>query len=377
MKNYLGRYLCLCVLLLQYSCKKVFLRDESLPLTRVSVKTVLKDHAVGLDYKINGLLEVNAEWIIEPGVEIGMAPGAEIVIADSAFVMASGTEGKRIVFKPAEEGGSWSGISVHGKTTSVLNHVSIEGAASRGWGRGALEVTPAANLELENTEIAGSGGSSAVAVDAGGKCEVKAGCNFHFNFSPFQIEPGAEIVVSGGIFKGNSKDVIYLKSRHEGSVYIREDRVLRKEFLPYLSSGTIYVNAATLDIEGGVNIQFAQGSGITCTDNKSKLNLLGNAQYPILLENDRSVWQPKASTWAGILLYAGTAVLRGATISDVTHPYQGAVTVQNVGSLNMAGCILKNYIGKCSILKIGNMCTVNANIASANSYVKSPGFCSN
>jgi hypothetical protein len=376
MKNYLGLILCLCVLLLQYSCKKVFLKDESLPLTRVSVKTVLKDHTAGLDYKISGLLEVNAEWIIEAGVEIGMESGAEIVITDSAVVHAGGTDAKPVVFRPVDEGATWAGISVRSTATSTFRSVRVEGATNRGWGRGAVEVFSNANLEMENTAISGSGGASALAVDAGGTCVLKSGCNFHFNFSPFQLDLGSELTVSGGTFTGNTKDVIYLKNRNEGSIFIRDNRVLKKQILPYLTSGNIYVLDGTLEIEAGVNVQFVQGSGIFCSDYGSRLNLMGTSAKPIILENDKSEWKPKSPTWIGIVVSAGFAVFRGTTFSDVTHPYQGAVTVQGIGDLNMTGCTMKNYIGKCSILKVGNMSKVNGNIATANSYLKSPGFCS-
>ncbi|MBS3914470.1 MAG: hypothetical protein KG003_08220 [Bacteroidetes bacterium] len=362
--------------ILALSCKKIYRKDESLPLRQISVKTTLKNHTPGVDYTITGSLQVSAELSIEPGVEIAVESGGEVVVKDTAVIHAIGTANDPIKFTSKEKNGTWSGILFHCKNPSEFNHVEVKNAASRGWDRGCLEASGNAHLILENVIIEGGQATSAVLAELGALVEIKSGCNFHDNQAPFQQDLNSELRFTGsGTFISNTKNVIVLNSSGFGNFMITGKYVIRKKPIDYLVARNFYINDGELDIESGINLQFVQGAGIYCSHQNAKLLILGNAVQPVKMYNETGIWKAGEPSWAGIMVGYGYAKLRYVVIEDVSNPYVGAVTVQGRGVLDMTNCTMKNFIGKCSIMKLGNYAMVNSGIAGQNTYINSKGYC--
>src|SRR5688572_9660092 len=90
---------CVAIVIFFTSCRKVFKKDESIPLRDVKIKTILKNHADGADYRVGSSgLNVSAELIIEPGVEIHFDDGATLRVEDTGILSCKGTGNKPIAF---------------------------------------------------------------------------------------------------------------------------------------------------------------------------------------------------------------------------------------------------------------------------------------
>ncbi len=367
------------LLVLNSSCKKVFSKSESIPLRKITLKTILKNHTNGADYSIGADgLEVIAELIIEEGVEIEIVQGGILLCKDSGFILANGTEQNPVVFKPKKGNKSWGGIVFSGKIPSNLVHTKIMNAGDGTVQNAGLFATNQNKLVLNHTEIFGTGSCAAIKADNASTIEIQAGCHLHHSFVPIETGLDSKIIFKEpSLFDQNAKNVIYLKNPFGNIIEITGNDTLIKKPLPYYLADGLLINGGNAIIEAGVELQFGPASMIMINNNYSKLICKGNVFNPIIIGNDPTQALITDQTWKGINISTGRADISYTIIKDVicSDTTQGAIVVFGNSQLALNKSTISNCSGTCSITSYGTRVSINPNINTNNTFIKSKKHC--
>lgn len=128
--------------------------------TTIGIDEDLTVPLLDLDYRMEGLFEVNAEVTIQARVRMKFTPDSGIRVNDGGRILAEGTENAPIIMENAEQlpSGNWRGILFRSTDlVSRLNYVEILNGGTEAWGlfdeKAAVSVDNDTQLEITNSTI--------------------------------------------------------------------------------------------------------------------------------------------------------------------------------------------------------------------------------
>ncbi len=267
---------------------------------------------LGVPYLVtkNQTVALNAALIIEPGVQVQFAQNAGLRVLGK--FQAIGTADERITFTGSTpQPGWWDGISIVGTsnsplTTSALTYVTIEYGGNNSYGTLYLEY---ATVPIQQSIIRHSSQDGIYgwydAVAHLSDVALTDNARYPVQFIDGSVNPTlARLTVSG-----NGTNAIALGSGTMAGSHLWENLGV-----PYLVTKNQTVDAgATLTLEPGVQVQFAQHAGLRV---RGTLQALGTTQQRITFSG--TTQQP--GWWGGISVEGSAAdpsanmALRYATI---------------------------------------------------------------
>jgi len=256
----------------------------------------LQNGPAAIDYRIEGVIDITARLILEPGTVIEMAQNAGIGVYDNGSIKAVGTESAPIVIKGSTSStGWWRGIHIESESAdNILKNVRIEDAGSnyvyccndvatlfikRG-ARVSLE-----SVHLKNGEAIGLLVGGNVTFDNYKELRIETHKQYPAEINPQSLN---SLDGEGSDYSGNTKDYVFLPAAP-----IQQTTTLKKLNVPYLVEGKVMDITKRLIVKAGVEIVFDLDSGLGVYD-EGVLSVYGTSSEPVImrgLSNQRGSWR--------------------------------------------------------------------------------------
>ncbi len=250
----------------------------------INTKTILKDHLAGVDYEICGNIRVNAELIIEPGVEIVMCAGATVSVEKNGSLNADGTSALPITFRgKTASPGFWDLLHINSNNpANVLNYVTISDAGGETYYNSAsifVNNNNSSQLSLMNSTIKNSKGSGMDVED--GSSIPNFSNNTFTNNGDAPIKLSLSLIGSLDIASdygdGNTNNYIGV-----GGSNMTQSQEVKNINVPYFIEEKSYLKN-DLKINSGVEILMGAGAYIIVEANGS-INAIGTSSKPISIK---------------------------------------------------------------------------------------------
>lgn len=278
----------------------------------ISVSTVMVNSPSACDYLIapapsdigyRVLTVTNGTLSVEPGTVVRFAEGGGLQIGTNASLQAVGLADARIRFEGAAAIRGY-GLGIFLEPDSLASTVAYTDFAYLGredigtfkfW-NGALGGLYGGGLRLTDTTIMGSNFFGA---DLGSLPLLEFRRNFFYDNARAGlsvIAPQVALLDAGTDYLGgnypNGEPYIHIG----GLEPLLVDTVWEARNAPYLIDGALYVEGATFVPAPGVQIVFAEGSGMVVSEGGT-LYALGTAQYPVVFTGK----EPVAGYWDSLV----------------------------------------------------------------------------
>lgn len=260
------------------------------------------------DYIVSGLIDIDAEVILEPGIRIGFEEDAGFRINDGAALLALGTQEDSIIMTGIEEtDGFWKGILFRADdVTSELKYVEIHYAGSEAFAgfdvAAAISVDNDAKLDMSFTTITDI---ESYALSLNPRAEL---VNFQYNSIQWWTGYNSSDLIANvpdkqmGSFDTDSKyggiiRVYPTASGMDKDMTIKNIRLKGTYIVDFQMAGLFEVNAA-VTIDGDVNLAFDEDAGLRVNDGGS-IHAKGIAEDHVFFQTSAGF-----DSWRGILFRA-------------------------------------------------------------------------
>ncbi|MFK7963862.1 MAG: hypothetical protein AB8C46_07835 [Burkholderiaceae bacterium] len=236
------------------------------------------------DFLINGLIQVNAALLIEPGTRVQFGPGGGISVKGESL-LAEGTAQAPIVLEGSRDvPGSWIGIEV----LSASDRVSLDHVLIRNAGQTGTLITADAGLKVANARVSFTNSEIARSAQRGAVFERTAEI-VAFSSNRFSANQQVPLVVQSSQvpqldpatsfdFDGSPSDVRAIVV-DDARLNDQAERVWPAVAAPYRLSA-LTVSSGAIVISAGVQIEFSP-AGVLSTRDSGRLDLVGTADNPI------------------------------------------------------------------------------------------------
>ena len=314
----------------------------------IDKKTVLKNHANGVDYEICSYINVNAELIIEPGVEIMMCPNARISVGQNGSLHAVGTSGSPITIRgKVSTPGYWEFIEINSNNpANVLDYVIIaDGGGRSSYDHASIWVNDnnTGQLTVKNSTVRNSKGYGIV---------VENGADLpNFSNNTFSNNGGAPAYIPFSIIGAMDEASNFADGNYDNHVSIfgtsmNKPQTVNKLNVPYYVSGKTTLNEA-LKLNPGVDFLMGPGAYIYVNSSGS-FNAIGTAAEKISITGKIKT----VGYWEYIEINSNNPLnkFRNVTISHgggrSSYQYSTIwVNDNNNGTFDMSGCSLTDSYG--------------------------------
>ncbi len=294
-------------------------------------------------YRFSGTTEVKngAQLSIDAGVEMEFASGAGLSVNDDASsLVAEGTSSEGIVMMGAQQqDGFWQGVAFDSDNQqNEMSYVEVAYAGGGTWSisgpdeAASVMLESGSRLSLSNSTIRNSG-SYGLYGNGGTNLSGFASNTFENNVdAPVLISAKAAGFIDGNSsFAGDSYVGVYAAD-------VTSDLSLTPlaNDVPYRFSGTTEVkNGAQLNIDAGVEMEFASEAGLSVNDNASSLVAEGTSSEGIVMTGA----QQQAGFWQGVAIYSSN---QQNVMDYVTVEYGGSNTRSISGSDKGGNVVLED-----------------------------------
>jgi hypothetical protein len=275
---------------------------------------------------------------LQAGVRLRFSTSSWLQIgsAESGGLVAIGESDAPVVFESASQSpapGSWRGIVFGGNARAGSR---IERAIVRHGGQAELDAAGCVTvrgsvtrpISIVRTTFESCAQAGIAAVDGDFTFEaitenvfVDSDAGFHLAASSV----GA--IASPHVYRGVSYNRITGDRISLDATWLPQD-------VPWLVSGTIEVESATLTLESGLDLRFDQGAMIRAGEtDRAMLVIAGAPQAPVVLRSARE--EPAAGDWGGILL--GPNVLLGTRAEYLVMSHAGQELPGVWGAITLMG----------------------------------------
>lgn len=250
----------------------------------IDTRTTLKNHLNGVDYEICGTVTVNADLIIEPGVEIVMCPSARLYIEQNGSLYAVGTSSSPIVFRGKNAApGYWDLIRINSNDPdNKLKYVTISDGGGYSYYRNAsIYVTKkyTGQLTLQNSVIRNSKGYG---------IEVENGASIpNFSSNTFSNNGNAPVRIPFSLIGTLDDSSNYGDGNYENYIYVsgsdmNQAQTVDKINVPYYIEGKGTIND-DLKLNPGVQILMGPKASIYC-ESTGSFNAVGTSSDSIYIK---------------------------------------------------------------------------------------------
>lgn len=309
---------------------------------------------------LEGVVEVNdAKLTIQAGTSIVMGPGSVLDIGNyssQTSIEASGTVDEPVTICGSEPSAGHFGqvvIRERVDTASFLRNVLV--ADGGGDVDSALAVEAAILLENVQVENSASAGLQASAFDDDGS----AVSVFDSALAVQLDAPGAvDNFPVGGVFQGNEQNVALLTFSR-----LSTDTVFHNIGIPYRQKETLEVTADRLELQAGVQYEFASGRSllIGAYSNTTAFVVSGTEDNPVAFRGAEAT----PGFWGGIDIADSSSiesVLRHATIADGGDDDAYALTVDRditIDHLQLTDNAAGMWIGERGLQETSSMLSID------------------
>lgn len=310
--------------------------------------TVLTNHLPGVDYEICGSIDIKANLIIEPGVEIVMCAGSRITIERDGSLNAVGSNASPIIFRgKTASPGFWQVLHFNSNNPSnELNHVVIaDGGGANSFENATIWVNDnnAGQLTLKNSTISNSKG---IGLLVEGIASIPNFSNNTFSNngdSPVSIAMSniGALDVASNYADGNTKNQVYVKN-----ATVNQPQMVKNINVPYLIKGSSDIKS-DLKLEPGVRFLMSSGAVID-VNNSGSMNALGTSNKPITIKGEVDA----VGYWAHIHFNSNNPLNKFTHVniknggSRSSYKYSSIwVNDNNNGSFNMTDCTIADSYG--------------------------------
>lgn len=327
-----------------------------------------------IDYLVTESINVEAEFIIMPGVVMAFAEDKGLQIVNG-FISAKGTANNLIIFKGSDNiAASWKGILIHSNSEfNEFEHVRIEQGGSSAFNESAVR----ANLAIAGTTF--SGGAVKIREtlfkSSGGYGFYLQGMSLlnHFSSNSFIDNERAVYIAASQLHKidvGNHTANTGTLEIETGGPVIREEPITWKRIDNghYLVTSPITISSG-VTIEPGASFHMRTGMTINVTDN-GYLKAVGSPEARIVFTSTG-----ETVYWNGLyfnsynednkLAFCDVAQAGLSNIDGSEHA--GNIVVGPSGIVTIEHAVIKNGLGYGLVSKTASQ--VNENIATINTFV--------
>jgi len=353
------------LILFQWSCKKENIEKNALVLKSIKSKTTLKNHTTGVDYIINSKeLIINAELIIESGVEIQLEQDATIKLLDNGSLICQGSDKNPIEFN-AKPNQTWQGIQISSSKVNELKHVNIQQIKSEEM-VAAIELLGHSSLKVEHSTFETSSNQAAFFVSEKSQLNLEPNCTFKSCLAPVQIELGAEIKAKQWILNHVKINGVLVQNKNKSAFLITQNTTIKYSPFAYYFMESVVVDNCQLTIDAGVKIKMShRGKFETASQNNSNTAFLlrGSSSNPISIDS-----QDPKFPWSGFILLEGNSNFIHTYFRNIEHSDTnfGAITLLQKGNANFFNCDFRFNKTKCSIIILNRDCRINQNAFNVN-----------
>jgi hypothetical protein len=246
----------------------------------------LIDLGLEVDYIVDCKMPVYCDLKIMPGVTIAFTTNAGLKVYSAGSINAVATPSGPILLTGVDKvAGSWAGVYVESSDVkNIFSDCKVEYAGGDSFNsnddKGAFILYANSSMDISNTTIQNC-------MNYGINANY-GGCAFTFNDNtisscskPMFIAAEYASSISGGVFTGNTIDVIYIDT-YGGDGTVQTDQTWSNLGVPYRAKGgySLFSNA-NLVIAPGVIMEFETGSGIYVNTSRS-LKAVGTLPNPII-----------------------------------------------------------------------------------------------
>ena len=315
---------------------------------------ILENRNDGVDYIINCVYYVDGDLTIKPGVTIQFGTDSGIAVGESGSLQVLGLSTEQVVFTGEDKtAGAWKGIFIDSDDNkNRIEYAKIEyaggGAFNSNGDKGSVVVYAGAKLNLNNTSLISSE-TYGINADYNGADLVLDNNTITSCNMPMRIKPQYAGKINGGVFTGNTTDVIEIYSYTTG---LSIQATWTNLGVPYRIIDFLTISpGGELTIDPGVIMEFGLDAGIYVDEGangpKPSLIAVGTVDEPIIFTGVNKV----LGAWRGIYFDSPSAlnIIENVTIEYASNPNQkGAIdtwygTVLNVHDVNF------KHIQRCSL----------------------------
>lgn len=360
-------------LISMFSCNDRNEQINAIVLKSIRNKTSLKNHSNGVDYLIKDKnFDINAELIIEPGVEILVESGVLIRILENAVINWIGTEKAPIILK-SKIGDNWQGIKITSAKNIFFKYVQLQNISSSSQ-VAAIELLNKSHLKVENCNFQSNPINPFFFVESQSILTVEPLCEFENCLAPVQMELGAQINASRWTLLNVIINGIIVKNKDQSPLHINSDITLKYSPFTFYFMESVVVSNAQFTIDAGVKIKMPHMGKFETTNtgnSNSSFLLRGTISNPISISAQNSKY-----SWSGFILPEGNSNFFYTYFRDVEHkdPNFGVITLFQSGNSNFKNCDFKFNKTKCSIIILDKQCKINSNAFEINKLYNN-GIC--
>lgn len=339
----------------------------------IDVDTVLKNNRPGVDYEICGSITVNANLIIEPGVEIIMCAGARLTVAKNGSLNAVGSDSSPIMFSgKTATPGFWEVLHIDSNNPSnELNHVILsDGGGVSSFNNATIWVNDnnTGQLTIKNSTVKNSKGFGILVEGIASIPNFSSNTFSNNGDSPISLQMTniGSLDDSSNYADGNTKNYVDVYS---GTV--NKPQVVKNINVPYLIRGTSNINNE-LQLKPGVRFLMGAGAGFDVKGSGS-MNAIGTSSKPIIIKGEVDA----IGYWAYIHFdtnnplneFAFVNIKNGGSRSSFNYSTIW-VNDNNNGSFKMTDCTISDSYSWGIYVENGAFMTPNTKtgVESANSF---------
>ncbi len=281
-------------------------------------------------HHVTDWVEVTAALTLKPCTVVKFATNSYMYADSNGSIKAVGASTSPVVFtsdKSAPKKGDWRGIEVRADASndSKFQNVLIEYGGS---GQPALALDANAAASFQNVLVQNTGDDEC-AINLDTSSEPTIFDTIDVETSKTGLCVGADVVGSVSAFTGDSPINVTTTT-------LTADATWNDFGVPYLMSGTMYVNAQ-LKLEAGVMLKMPANSSIS-VDNNGALITEGTTASPVTITSAKN--SPSAGDWYQIAFGANAS--NNSLLTNAVIQYGGAsgyasVEVANGSSAGFSG----------------------------------------
>lgn len=365
-------------------------RDDDIPTDvpiideDITVATTLEDHLTGVDYIIDGCINVEGVLLtVNPGVTVQFRSGSCIIMNDGGALKAVGTDEKEITFEGVENvKGYWKGIyyqnSNSANNTMVYVTVRDAGGSGNNYTNAAICVGTvptmgenASRVKLNHVTITNS---QAYGMYVSGEAiidEFEDNIITNCNKAPVQLmASNAGVLNDNNAYTGNGNDYIEINGTMVQNRETIDDYTIGRLSVPYAIFGELKV-VKNLTVQAGTHFLMQANSVVFVTES-GNFTATGTSSQRIIFEGAENT----KGFWSGIVEdYNGTIVLNYCNISDAGNADNGlsipmaSINAAGLGSntLTVRNCNISNSLNN-GIAVNDPQVTYNADIQTSNTF---------
>lgn len=277
----------------------------------INTDKVLTNTLTGVDYIVDGDIEVNAHLSIEKGVEIQFKNCSSLIIRESGSLTAIGTTSLPVVFTGVEKTkGYWKGLFFSGSnsTSNILKYCTVEygGCSNADMIIVGDNSGNPARLNIDHASIRDCVHNGLYVAN---NSFLDAITNSTFSGNDYPIfthfeNPNVKLD-NTSTYSNNANNYIFLQGYGPSSNTTPNTVILKNAGIPYYVEGTINVGG-NYTISTGVTMLMGANSGID-------IGTGGNFTASNVIFQGR---EATASYWRGVFMSDGVATINGCTMSD-------------------------------------------------------------